>query len=120
MKNDKLDSVDLDALFAVERNAPVVPSSDFLAQIMQDAVEVQAQFTPLEAKSAAQFGLWQSLVAAIGGWPTVAGLATATVAGIWIGISPPSGLDTLTESVMGTSFGYSDYLPNLDSVLAEG
>lgn len=120
MKNNQTNSVDLDALFAAEIDAPIAPSSEFLARVMGDADRIQSEFSSSQAESVSGNSIWQSLVAAIGGWTTVAGLATATVAGVWIGVSPPSGLDILTDTVLGESFGYSDYLPNLDSVLTEG
>lgn len=120
MKNDQINPVELDALFSAEKEASLEPSPEFLARIIDDAVQVQSEFQSGAVEPVASNSFWQALVAAVGGWATVAGLATATVAGVWIGMSPPSGLETLTETVLGASLGYSDYLPNLDSVLTEG
>lgn len=120
MSEHQTNPVDLDALFAAEMGNPIEPSADFLSRIMDDAMTTQAGFNVQESEPVVEQSLWGSIVGIIGGWPTLAGLATATVAGVWIGISPPESLNTLTDSVVGTSFGYSDYLPNLDSVLTEG
>lgn len=120
MKSNQTNSVDLDALFAAEIDDPIVPSSEFLARVMGDAEQTQAEFSASQLVTVSGKSFWQSLMGAIGGWSTIAGLATATITGVWIGVSPPSGLDTLTDTVLGESFGYSDYLPDLDSVLTEG
>lgn len=52
-----------------------------------------------------RFGILGQMLAAIGGWPAMAGLATAGVAGLWIGIAPPAALadvaGTLTQGVAG-------------------
>lgn len=70
------------------------------------------------------FGSW---LATLGGWGAVTGLATATVAGIWLGFSPPTGLAGLADGVLGTSLAGSvgtidqvDLLPTFESYLTEG
>ena len=40
-------------------------------------------------------GMLRQLVDALGGWPAVAGLATAGVAGLWIGAFPPQAMAAL-------------------------
>lgn len=111
---------DLEAFFEAEKNNPPEISTEFLAKIEADASDIQAGFDQNTVASDVTPSFWAALTAAIGGWPTIAGLATATVAGLWIGISPPQGLDSLTETILGSSQEYSDYLPNFDSVLTEG
>lgn len=63
----------------------------------------------------------------LGGWGAVTGLATATVAGIWLGFSPPTGLAGLADGVLGTSLSGTgdtidqvDLLPTFESYLTEG
>ena len=46
----------------------------------------------------------------LGGWPAVAGLAAASVCGLWLGINPPQGLSD-TAAVF-----YSDETAMLDPV----
>ena len=50
--------------------------------------------------------LFSSLSEAIGGWPAMAGLASAAVTGIFIGISPPQGL----IDPIGVAFGDTSIL----------
>ncbi|WP_380057676.1 hypothetical protein ACFE33_04880 [Falsihalocynthiibacter sp. SS001] len=111
--------VDLDALFAAEMNDTIEPSADLMARVLADAQEVQKSFAAVSPASPRQ-SIWRGMLAAVGGWPTFAGLATATIAGVWLGVSPPQGIDTLTDTMLGNSFEYSDYLPSFDSVLMEG
>ena len=117
---DKMQDDDLDLFFAAARDgdrarfgagadAPVsfgtgpdrgeTPAGmeAFLARIEADAFAAQATRTaPLSASvpvaAPAREGWLAQLWSAIGGWPSLAGLATATVAGVWIGISPPAAL----------------------------
>lgn len=88
------DEIDLERLFAAERAAPPVPSAELLARVLADAQDA------LRPRKAARPTLGQRLAGVIrdlGGWPTIAGLATAGIAGLWIGIDPPPVLrDTVT------------------------
>lgn len=120
MSDDRTDPFDLDALFAAEKQDALEPSEDLMARILADATGVQEKMGVERVEPATSNGFWSALNSALGGWPTLAGLATATVAGVWIGVSPPQSLDTLTETVLGNSLDYSDYLPSFDSVLTEG
>lgn len=120
MSDQRSDPFDLEALFEAEKGNSLEPSDDFLTRVMADAKQVQTGFATAQATPIVSVGFWATLSAALGGWPTFAGLATATVAGVWIGVSPPQGLDSLTDSVLGNSLDYSDYLPGFDSVLTEG
>lgn len=120
MSDHRADPFDLEALFEAERKNAPDPSTDLLARIMADANQVQNELGAGDAAPASAVGFWTTLRSVLGGWPTFAGLATAALAGVWIGVSPPQSLDTLTDSVLGNSFDYSDYLPSFDSVLTEG
>ncbi len=87
----------LDMLLDEERHArrsggPEV-SADLLARVLEDAETVQAGFATTALPSRRQRrGLLSQLGAALGGWPAFAGLAAASVCGLWLGISPPQGL----------------------------
>lgn len=66
-----------------------------MARVLADAEAVQAGFDSAavpDRQPARRPGLLAQLGAALGGWPAVAGLAAASVCGLWIGISPPAGL----------------------------
>lgn len=88
MTNDR-DTDMLDAAFAAARTGAPAPSGDLLDRIMMDADAVlhggvQSRPRPRRAPLRAM------LFEAIGGWPSLGGLVAATVAGLWIGVSPPA------------------------------
>lgn len=87
-----LDDSALDALFdAAPRPAP---SAALTARILRDAEAHQPQveaFAPVP-----QRGLFATLAGALGGWPTLGGLATATLAGLYIGFAQPDILSIQT------------------------
>lgn len=84
----------LDALFDAARAAPAPLSEDMLNRLTRDALEVQAGFAASPA-AAPRRGRLAGWLAAIGGWPAMATLATAGVAGLWIGAMPPAFVETL-------------------------
>ncbi len=111
---------DLDALFAEARGQSADPSPDLMARVLQDALAAQpvtaAVVSPPRTSRLRQF------LNAVGGWPAVAGLATAGVAGLWIGVNPPSAIATTAENFLGTESDLYlvDLMPGYDFNLAEG
>lgn len=103
MTNPKDDM--LDDLFATARTQAAPPNADLRARVLSDAQQVQAGFGAVAAPSRA--GLWLRLMDALGGWPAVSGLAAATVAGVWIGIAPPSSIEDLTAGLLGDEVSVS-------------
>lgn len=99
----------LDAFLDAARAHPPAPSEAFLARVAADAAMVDAararsalatgQAAATVAAPAPRRGL-QDILRAIGGWPALAGLATATVAGLWIGYAAPDlgGLALVADS----------------------
>ena len=87
---------DLDDLLGqAAQHKPHVPS-DLMARVLIDAEQMQPQLRP-----AKPIGLWSALVEMIGGWPAVGGIAMAGVAGLWIGVAPPTSLDGFSAVVLG-------------------
>lgn len=84
----------LEAFFAAARADAPTPSDDLVARILADADAVHPAPVALAPRRSAS-PAWRDVLRGIGGWPALAGLATATVAGLWIGVQPPSGLDFL-------------------------
>ncbi|MCV6824977.1 MULTISPECIES: hypothetical protein [Halocynthiibacter] len=112
--------IDLDGFFAAEKQAVNEPSTDFMARVLRDAEDIQDAFAP-QAPSPKPKPIWEALIGAIGGWRSVAGLATATIVGVWIGVSPPESLDGLASFVWSEdAVSYAEYLPNYDYTLLEG
>lgn len=117
MTNEK--EFGLEAYFEAGRAAAVAPSAELMDRIMQDAeteMQVPAIVTP-KAPSL-RLGPLASLMDAIGGWPVLAGMATAGVVGVWIGFSQPVGLDLLAQQMLGVED--ADYLVDLVPAFENG
>lgn len=85
MNIDDHDDAGLETYFDSARRTAPLPSEAMLARIMADAERVRAG-----APSAASHRpLKTRLRDLLGGWPTMAGLATAALAGLWIGTGLP-------------------------------
>ena len=97
----------LEDLFAQARGEAqeIALPEALMARILSDADTVQsareADFAPVSAQRG-RSGL-RGIFAAIGGFPAVAGLAAATVAGLWIGITPPAALQSGMQAVTGAT-----------------
>ncbi|SEL10114.1 hypothetical protein SAMN05443999_103303 [Roseovarius azorensis] len=90
MKDEERDMNGLEAYFDAARAERAAPSADLMARIIADAQAVQmAARSPAPRRRA---GLGEQFYRLIGGWPAMAGLATAAVAGVWLGTSLPEGL----------------------------
>lgn len=104
---------------AAHSNAPQ-PSDDLMARILADAALHQPVPTQPMTHTPVRPGLRERVLGVLGGWRAVAGLATATVAGVWIGFAAPGGIDTYTATLVETS-GYevTDLMPSIHSYLLE-
>jgi hypothetical protein len=116
MSDPKEPDLDLDALFADAR-AEAVPTDALIDRIVADAAVVNA---PVVVPGP---GLWERMLDAVGGWPSISGLATAAIAGVYIGFSDPTLLETvgLTDTTDVTSdllFGDEIYFD--DASIGEG
>lgn len=112
MSDPKYD--DLDDLFADVRKVPVAPSDALMARVLGDAAMAQPKNA---SKRRPEPNIWMRMMDAIGGWPSVGSLAAATVAGIWVGVAPPTSVQDFTASFIGdevslelmpTSFAFAD------------
>ncbi|PSL19657.1 hypothetical protein [Shimia abyssi] len=118
MTDKDRDDMMLDALFAEARaDTAAEPSPDFLAKVLGDAEAFQPtapEVAPLPERS----GFWRSVLAVLGGWPSVSGLAMAATAGVWIGVV---GSTSLIEDGIGASLlsaGQDSFLSDLDTSYA--
>lgn len=72
---------------------------DLMARVLREAAEEQGRFTTSSQQPTQS---WMSqLWSAFGGWAGAGGLAAASCAGFWIGISPPAGVADATEVFFG-------------------
>lgn len=116
-----LDEAELDALFSAAAQDRPTPSDDLMARIMADAqAEIPSPRAALPVAS--RQGWFASVVAAIGGWPAAAGLATAAVTGLVIGLVPPDSLLELADDYLVASsvFEFDDFMPSYGDLLGEG
>jgi hypothetical protein len=95
----------LENTFARMRDVDVTPSEGLFDRIMMDADSVLAANVAdaPNLQTATKAGLGAMLLDVIGGWPSFGGLAAATVAGLWIGVSPPAVLSDLSEGYLGST-----------------
>lgn len=92
----------LDAFFDAAKAAPARASGALLDQVLADAQSVQDAASDRGVGLAeTRNGLFSGLIKALGGWPALGGLATATVAGVWIGVSPALGVGDAMANVVG-------------------
>ena len=114
----------LDALFAAARtDGRAAARPDLLAKVLADAEALQPGFEPLARRQQpdgpARSGIIAQLMAAVGGWPSLTGLAAAAVAGIWVGFSAaPDMLPTGIAEIIGTDTDV--YLALLDGDYGDG
>ena len=90
----------LDAVFDTARRQEVAPSDDLMARVLADAAAEQ----PVPGRQpVARQGVFARLLENLGGWPAVSGLAAAGVAGLWVGLVPPAGVEDLAASAIGAT-----------------
>lgn len=113
------DEMDLEAFFEAGRAAAPVPSQDLLARIMADADAALVAPAPL-ARPAKRPSIWAIFTAAVGGWPSLAGMATAAVAGVWLGVAQPAMLSNVTAGMVpaaDSAFELESLVAGYDSAL---
>jgi hypothetical protein len=117
---------DLDDFFAAARAAAPVPQAALIALIEADALAEQAhRGAPRQRQRRSLRRGLSSLLANLGGGGIFAGLVSATMAGIWLGIVQPAPVSALAER-FGVVFSAEaeeepvDLIPGFDSFVTEG
>mgnify|MGYP000029020956 CR=1 FL=1 len=90
--SDKDNMTGLEAFFDAARAHPAEPSVALLTRIEKEARTVQAATRAPVPQRRQRASLSTQLFRLIGGWPALTGLATAAMAGVWLGVSLPEGL----------------------------
>ncbi|SPF78083.1 hypothetical protein [Pseudoprimorskyibacter insulae] len=113
----------LDTYFTAARDDAPLPSGDFMARMQAMALAEQ----PVRQVDTPAPSWWQQILSGIGGWPAIAGLAAATVAGVWIGAVPPEAMSDSVSDLFGVSAGlydssgsFADPLSGFDLAFSEG
>ncbi|ETD00849.1 hypothetical protein U717_14725 [Rhodobacter capsulatus R121] len=114
----EFEDADLERFFRAARTAAPAPSGDFLARLTDQAEGLQPRPA---VPGPRRRGRVAALATALGGWAALGGfaggMATATVAGLWIGLA---GTPTLVQAVglgsaVSTASAETDnYLPDAD------
>lgn len=104
----------LGAYFDAARRNPPALSDAALARMTTQALEMQADLAAPVASPAKRPGVLAQFLAILGGWPAMAGLATAGVAGLWIGAVPPAGLVNLAATMGAVTSAAEDDLYLVD------
>ncbi|MFV2052088.1 hypothetical protein [Aliiroseovarius sp. YM-037] len=110
---------DLDALFDLARAEKPEADAGLLARVQMDADWVLAgRARPVPAPRRRFAGIF----AAFGGWPAAAGMAAATLAGVWIGIDPPASVSALGVDFLSDQSDayFGELYPDLTQALSEG
>ena len=120
-----LSDTDLEGLLRAARQAAPVPPDDLMARILADADTELAGRAPAPAVRPVRRGRLAALLAGLGGWPAVAGMMTAMVAGVWIGFASPDQLNDLsgglllpTTDASAVSYELEDMLPGYGTLEA--
>lgn len=122
-EKNTLSNAELDGLLAEAASLATTPSSELMQRVIADADAVaeagEVKSIPAQPR---RRGFIAGLLAGIGGWPAIAGLATATVAGVWIGYASPETLDGITNGLLTsrTVYEVGDFMPTLDDLFYEG
>lgn len=119
MKTDAHDN-DLDRLFQGARIDGPDLSPALLERILGDAAELQPRPPSLAVTAPSGPGFWSGLLAAFGGAGMLAGLGTAAVAGLMIGLFPPAPINALAESLFQAPLDEIELLPGVDALFSEG
>lgn len=107
-ENTRMDA-ELEAFFEAERAAPMEATPAFMARILEDAMGVADGFdiAPAPAAPRRKRGLFgvglPGALALLGGWPAAASMASATIAGLWIGAAQPESLASVSGGWLGAS-----------------
>ena len=110
----------LDDLFATARAARPAPSEALMARVLADALAEQPKAVVAAPGPRPRGpGLWARLTWAFGGAGAVAGMGTAAVTGLFLGLVQPAGLAALDEAMLGAPLETVELIPGID-VLLEG
>lgn len=116
---------ELEAFFDAARKATPDPDAALMARILDDALVEQAERAKVIAPARRQESVLRQLLRSIGGWPALTGLAAATIAGVWIGVNPPTSVSDQLAALMGVGSDaenswFLDPLTEYDIAMTEG
>ena len=106
MTKPDLSEHELETMFASARRTVPLPDDDFLARLAADAAHfAETTAGPTAPLVTTQVPWWSQMRSVFGGWGGMGGVIAATIAGVWIGVAPPS--DVLDPAAL-VSGGFDD------------
>lgn len=109
---------DLDSFFAAARDTAPAPSDALMARVLADASLHQPSPETWSRAAPPARSFWEVLGSALGRGGALAGMVSATVAGVYLGFSQPVG-DGLFALLNGTESVTIDMMPGIDALLDE-
>lgn len=97
-----MDDTELERHFSAARSQNPTPGPDLISRAMMDAVALQPAPVPTEHRAP---GRLSALLAWLSAAAMPVGLATATLAGVWIGFSGSDTVALQAAGLMETDFG---------------
>jgi len=110
------DDRDLEAFFTAARATPAEVSEPLAHRILADALAAQESAIVSTQSAAPTLGWWRSTLDMLGGWPMAAGMATATIVGVMVGVS---GADVVSDVYFGVTEGDVSGLSGFEALLEE-
>ena len=113
---------DLEDLFTLAKaqNADATLSDAVMARVLADAAREQQNRAHAPQPVPGRAGFWVGLAALFGGSGVLAGMASAAVAGLYLGFVQPPAFLQVTDAVIGnSSFASIELMPGVDALLAE-
>jgi hypothetical protein len=110
---------DLDDLFAEARAQEPPENTGLIARVLADA----ERNMPRQVVRAVprRPGFLAKVAASLGGKGVLAGLGTAAVAGVMLGLVQPTSVSAVTDMILAeTPLDEVDLLPGIDAILTEG
>jgi len=89
---DESDAAALAPFLAAARATAPEPSRAFLARVLEAAEAEQARIAMPARVPGPPGGPCARIRQGLGGWPALAGLAAAGLAGLWVGLALPAGV----------------------------
>ncbi|MEZ5685282.1 MAG: dihydroorotate dehydrogenase [Paracoccaceae bacterium] len=114
---------ELERFFAAAKAEAPMPSGDFMARVLAGAEAVQAGFAAPQPGRAAppRPGVWAVLNGLFGGALGMGGMATAALAGLWIGFAGVENLTGYWPGAASADLGTLELMPGEElAVLALG
>ena len=107
----------VDQLLTQARQVKVAVTDDLMARVLADAAREQARQLPVLMPRPRR-GLLGWVETLLGGWPALGGVLAAGLVGLWVGLVPPAGVESLAADLFGTTQSVT-FLPEPDLSIFE-